>query len=527
MLPASYAMSPALAIHPGRQDLNPRGSERERWFSTVFDHVWDAVVMVGRDGLIRALNRTAQDWFQTTHQFALGRTANELVRLLSVPDRKLIRFPWTSGPVETPKAGCIVHGDGRERWVSYRIIPVDGTKGGVADVVLILHDESWRQQHEQDLGKLQRLEPLAVLAGGIAHDFNNFLTAVVGNVQLAKTMVANAEVHAALRDAEAACRAAAGTAKQLLRHVRGGNPVFRVQSLAEVIGEVARFATAGTPVRLEIALEHDLALVSFDRDQMNQVVQNLALNAVQVLSHGGILRISGRNLVASQDVLPPELAAKAGAKYVRIDFSDNGPGIAPENLLRIFEPFFTTKPAGQGLGLAVCYSIVRQHGGLLTVSSKLGVGSTFTLFLPSADGPVTPEEPVPSPAVKARLARILLVEDEEPVRRLTTKLLAKLGYRVTVADDGQQAMQVYNEARAAGDKFDVVITDLTLRGGIGGREVAAAILAANPDARLVVTSGFFDQPLLSEYRENGFRGALRKPYLIQDLQCAVQRALDN
>ncbi|MBV8899769.1 MAG: response regulator [Verrucomicrobia bacterium] len=520
-------MSPALALHAGRHELHARLSERERWLSTAFDHTWDAAVMVGRDGHTRALNRAAQEWFQTTHHLAVGRAVNEWVRLLSVPDRKPIRFPWSGGPVETPKAGCIVHGDGRERWVSYRIVPVEGTKGGITDTFLILHDESWRQQHEQDLGRLHRLEPLALLAGGLAHDFNNFLTAVVGNLQLAKAMVVNADAHAALKDAEAACRAAAGTAKQLLRFVRGGHPVCRIQSVGEVVQEVARFATAGTPLRLEIALDPELALVSFDQDQMNQVVQNLALNAVQVLPQGGTLRIAGRNVVASHDALPVELGAKAGARFVRIDFSDNGPGIAPENLVRIFEPFFTTKPAGQGLGLAVCYSIVRQHGGLLTVTSKPGAGSTFTLFLPSADGPVTPEESAPSPAVKARLARILLVEDEEPVRRLTTKLLASLGYRVTAADDGERAMQAYHEARTAGDEFDVVITDLTLRGGIGGREIAAAIRTANPEARVVVTSGFFDQPLLSEYCEYGFCGALRKPYLIQDLQSAVQKALET
>jgi signal transduction histidine kinase/CheY-like chemotaxis protein len=484
--------------------------------------------MVGRDGLVRGVNRTAQEWFQTTDPLALGRPINELFRLLSTPDRKPIRFPWNGGPVDPPKAGSIVHDDGRERWVSYRVIPVDGIKGGAADVVLILHDESWRQQHEQDLEKLQQLEPLAVLAGGIAHDFNNFLTAVVCNVQLAKAMIANVDAQAVLKDAEAACRAAAGTAKQLLRYVRGGSPLRGIQPLGEVIGEVARFATAGTPVRLEIALDQNLAPVSFDRDQMNQVVQNLALNAVQALPNGGTLRISGRNVVASPEAgLPAELAAKPGARFVRIDFSDNGPGIPSEDLLRIFEPFFTTKPAGQGLGLAVSYSIMRQHGGLLTVSSKLGAGSTFTLFLPSADGPVVAEQPASSPAAKARSARILLVEDEEPVRRLTTKLLGKLGYRVAAAEDGEQALQAYHEARAAGNEFDVVITDLTLRGGVGGREIAAAILTANPDARLVVTSGFFDQPLLSEYRENGFRGALRKPYLIQDLQCAVQKALES
>lgn len=527
MVPASRAMSPALAIHAGRQEFHARVSEREQWFGTAFDHVWDAAVMVGRDGLTHALNRTAQEWFQITHQLAVGRAVNDWVRLLSIPDRKPIRFPWTGDPVETPKAGCIVHGDGRERWVSYRVIPVDGTKGGITDATLILHDESWRQEHEQNLGKLHRLEPLALLAGGLAHDFNNFLTAVVCNLQLAKTMVANADADAALKDAEAACRAAAGTAKQLLRFVRGGHPVCRIQSMREVIEEVARFATAGTRVRLEIALDPDLSLISFDRDQMNQVVQNLALNAVQVLPQGGRLRISARNVVASQDALPAELGAKAGAGFVRIDFSDNGPGIAPENLARIFEPFFTTKTAGQGLGLAVCYSIVRQHGGLLTVASRPGAGSTFTLFLPSADGPVTPEEPVPSPTVKTHLARILLVEDEESVRRLTTTLLARLGYRVTAADDGEQAIQAYHEARTAGDEFDLVITDLTLRGGIGGCEIATAILATNPEARLVVTSGFFDQSLLSEFRESGFRGALRKPYLIQDLQSAVQKALEN
>lgn len=521
-------MSSAFAIQPGCEEFHPRISERECWFAIAFDHVWDAALMVGRDGLTRAVNRIAQEWFRITHQPALGRPVNELVRLLSVPDRRPVRFPWSGGPVETPKSGCIVHEDGRERWVSYRIIRVDAARGGAADVILILHDESWRQQHEQELGKLQRLEPLAVLAGGIAHDFNNFLTSVVGNVQLAKTMVANADAHAALKDAEAACHAAAGTAKQLLRFLRGGSPVRRTQPLGEVVREVARLATAGTAVRLEIALDRDLSPVSFDRDQMNQVVQNLALNAVQVLPNGGTLRVSGRNVGASDDPLPAELAAKAGTKFVRIDFSDNGPGIAPDNLLRIFEPFYTTKPAGQGLGLAVCYSIARQHGGLLTVASKPGAGTTFTLFLPSAQGdPVVPEEPVAPPVAKTRLARILLVEDEEPVRRLTAKLLAKLGYRVTTADDGEEAIQAFHEARRRGDEFDVVITDLTLRGGIGGREIAAAILAANPDARLVVTSGFFDQPLLGEYHQNGFRGALRKPYLIQDLQCAVQKALEN
>jgi signal transduction histidine kinase/CheY-like chemotaxis protein len=384
-------------------------------------------------------------------------------------------------------------------------------EGEVAQRVAELH------RAEAELLKAQRLESLGVLAGGIAHDFNNLLMVILGDLSMVARHVEGG-ARRWISDAEAAIERARQLTAQLLTFSRGGTPVRSAARVEDVIRESAAFVLRGSNARCEIDLPPGLRVVGIDTGQINQVVNNLLLNAIQAMPSGGSIRITGRNV----DEVP---GATEPGSYVEISIRDEGMGIPEHNLQRIFDPYFTTKEGGSGLGLTTSYSIARRHGGLLTVESKLGRGATFKLYLPETEIPGEREDEAERDSQDLQGTRILIMDDDEAVREVVAAMLESLGCTVTGASDGEEALRAHVWARTAGQPFDAVILDLTVPGGMGGEETLRHLLRVDPGVRAVVASGYTNASVMSEYRERGFRGALHKPFRTEEVAEVLRRVV--
>jgi CheY-like chemotaxis protein len=290
--------------------------------------------------------------------------------------------------------------------------------------------------------------------------------------------------------------------------------------LADVVREAAQFALHGSPVKCEFNIATDLRPADADKGQIAQVVQNLVLNAVQAMPGGGEIQLS----LANETLTAAAVATLPAGNYLRLEITDSGRGIAPDHLARIFEPFFTTKEYGTGLGLATVYSVVQKHRGYITVESVIGRGTTFRMWLPAAriEPPVPPITTSPFEPIKGR---VLFMDDEEPIRMMTQALLERLGLKVTVTSEGDEAVREYATARTAGEPYDVVIFDLTVPGAMGGADAMREILKIDPAAKGIVSSGYSSDPVMANFRAHGFRGSVPKPYRIADIARTIREVM--
>jgi PAS domain S-box-containing protein len=391
-------------------------------------------------------------------------------------------------------------------------------------IVVILTDITERELMRNELIKMQKLESIGVLAGGIAHDFNNILTGIMGNLSYAQVLLEPGhKARASLDSAEQASTRAAELTRQLLTFARGGEPIKQAASVAALINESLSLMLRGTKVRGEALVDADVWAVEVDAGQISQVLNNIVINAAQAMPDGGELRIFAENAIMDAGATP----ALAEGRYVRIRIVDTGCGVAPEMLDRIFEPYFTTKESGSGLGLASAYSIVTRHGGAAAVESKVGCGTTFTLHLPA-----TLATPATEPALEATHAatrsgrrRILVMDDETAICDIAKAMLGFLGYEADACADGAETVQLYQTALEADQVYAAVIMDLTIPGGMGGKEAARRILALHPAACLIVSSGYSHDPIMADYQAHGFCGVLTKPYNVTELGRTLEAAL--
>ena len=374
-----------------------------------------------------------------------------------------------------------------------------------------------REQVEEQLLRARKLESLGVLAGGIAHDFNNFLTVVQGNVEMAKLQLAPDEpVRAILDQTSGACQEAAFLSSQLLTFAKGGAPVRRLVSVAELVRNAVHLARAGAQTGMHVNIAADLCCAEADPGQIGQVLHNILLNARQAMPEGGIIEVNAANLITKD--------AAGTDPWVRISIKDYGCGIPADNLPRIFDPYFTTKPGGQGLGLATAYAIIAKHRGNLSVESQPGFGTTFTIDLPASCQQLASPSLEPA-ALKSGTGRLLVMDDEEPIRRLLETVLINFGYQVETARDGAEAIALFENAKALGREFDCALLDLTVRGGMGGMEAARKLKEIAPGLKLVVSSGYADAPVVSDFRRYGFDGVLPKPWTIAQIAELFERVL--
>ncbi len=387
----------------------------------------------------------------------------------------------------------------------------------------IAHDITEKKKLEQELLKAQKLESLGVLAGGIAHDFNNFLSGIMGNISLAKIEADQGEdVVEALDEALRVTSRASALTRQLLVFSKGGAPVKKTASISEVLKDSALFALRGSRVKCEFSIARELWPVRVDLGQFSQVIHNLVLNAVQAMPEGGNIHLHACN--ASPEALSG-LPLEAG-RYVEITLQDEGLGIPQEHLAKIFDPYFTTKHKGSGLGLTMTYTTINAHDGHIAVDSEMGKGTTFRIYMPASW-----EELVECEDRAVRLkkgkGKILVMDDEESIRKVTEKILMELGYEVRCASDGAETIALYRDAAQSGRPFDAVIMDLTIPGGMGGKETIRQLLSVDPQVTAIVSSGYSNDPIMSEFEKSGFRGVATKPYSIEKLSWILHDVLEN
>jgi len=359
---------------------------------------------------------------------------------------------------------------------------------------------------EEEILKAEKLESLGVLAGGLAHDFNNVLTTILGNVSMAKYQASpESDIFELLSEVEAASKRAQSLTNQLLTFAKGGAPVKETASLADIIKESSGFVMSGSKSVCELSIADNLWPVEVDVGQISQVIHNIIINANQAMPEGGVIKIRAGNLIIDEG---NERQLKPG-RYVRMSFNDEGMGISEKHLSKIFDPYFTTKHAGSGLGLAATYSIIRRHGGIITVETQMEIGTTFHICLPASEKPVPDKERAELLTGKGK---ILVMDDEAPLRKMYGMVLGKLGYTSEFAEDGDEALRMAKEAKQASKPYDAAILDLTIPGGMGGKEAIQKLLEIDPEIRAIVSSGYADDPVMADFQEYGFKGRLAKPF---------------
>ena len=388
-------------------------------------------------------------------------------------------------------------------------------------------DITGRKRAEGDRQRVDKLESVGTLAGGIAHDFNNLLTGILGNIEMAKKYSEDGEMSRAsamLSEAERASLRAKDLTQQLLTFAKGGAPIKKLASITELAKKTVTFTLSGSNVKCQFDLPDDLWALECDEGQIGQVISNIVINAEQAMPQGGILKLSARNtVIGTGGTLPlPK------GNYVEIIIEDHGIGIPREHLERIFDPYFTTKHRGSGLGLATSYSIIKNHGGHIRVESELGVGTTFYVYLPASNKPVRKIRK--KQALRSSLiaqGRILVMDDEEIIRKMLSNMLGVFGCKATLAKDGAEAIEKYTEAKKSGQPFDAVILDLTIPGGMGGREAIKKLIEIDPDVKAIVSSGYATDPVMADYKKHGFSAVVTKPYSAGELERTLRSILET
>src|SRR5438067_7287422 len=397
----------------------------------------------------------------------------------------------------------------------------------IGGISVFFRDISERRKTESERLTTSKLESLGTLAGGIAHDLNNILTVISGNIGLAQIEAPadSGSLLGFLSKAGQAAQHAAHLSSQLLTFSKGGAPLKKVVSIGELLEHSAEFALYGSNLRSDFDIAVDLWKAEVDAGQIEQVVNALMLNAREAMPQGGTIRVRARNVIFEENTnqpLPP-------GRYLKVTISDRGTGIADDLRTRIFDPYFTTKPTATGLGLAISYSIVKKHGGLLLLESTSSEGSVFSFYLRASESAANagPESRAGGRPFHYNHQRILVMDDEEAIRELTSQLLGTLGYEVTAVPDGLEAVRLYERALRKGEHFQAVILDATVRGGMGGVATIERLRSMDPKVNAIICSGYSDEAALSEFLAYGFRGALPKPFTRSELADALQRAFET
>jgi len=395
----------------------------------------------------------------------------------------------------------------------------------------IVRDVTERKEMREEIVRARKLESLGILAGGIAHDFNNLLSVILGNIDLTgEYMKPDAGGSGFLKAAETASLKAKDLTNQLITFSKGGAPLKKAGSVGDMLRETANLALSETDVKCEFFIPPDLRHVEFDEGQMRQAFRNLIANAAESMPGGGSVAVTAENIGTGSETSEKSLPLPQG-NYVRIIIRDQGVGIPEENLPRIFDPYFSTRDRGtqkgMGLGLTITWSVITRHGGRITVESELGTGTAFTIYLPAYEKETEETEarkPGKRPAEgkpAVRRGRVLVMDDEEMVRELASQMLDRIGYDAELAGDGAEAVELYKIAMNSGKPFDAVVLDLTVKQGIGGMETVRLLLKTDPRVRAVVSSGYSNDPVMTDFGRYGFRGALAKPYTMKELADAL------
>lgn len=490
--------------------------------------IGDAVITTDIEGRVTFLNRVAEKLTGWSDGEAKGKNSQQVFNIINEktgercasPVQRVIELGRIFGLANHT---ALISRDGSARSIADSGAPIRDDESKIIGVVIVFRDITNEQRMEEEILKGRKLEAVGVLAGGIAHDFNNILAAILGNIELVTHRISekDGKVVSLLNDAQKATRRATKLTQQLLTFSKGGEPVKETTSLPELIKDSADFVLPGSRISCDYDFAADLWAVDIDSGQISQVIQNIIINADHAMPDGGKIKISCINV---KDPASDALLSVNQGRFVRISIKDSGVGIPREIIDKIFDPYFSTKQHGSGLGLAICHSIINKHDGYLTVNSLPGKGTTFVFYLPAvfSDGD-TEESSKVTRAVKS--ARVMVMDDEDMLRTLAESQLSALGHESVLVADGEQAINKYQELQDCGMAVDLVIMDLTIPGGVGGQEAAQKLLQIDPKAKIIVASGYSNDPIMANYQKYGFQAAIAKPFDLKELSNAIASVL--
>ena len=502
--------------------------ELEERFRVAFHTSPDAININKMDGTYVEINEGFTDLTGYTKDDVIGKSSRD-IKIWDIPeDREMLieglkkegiirnlesRFRMKDGSCKTALLSANI--------IMLQEIPhiLSVTK----DITKLRETEKAHQELQLHVSHARKLDSIGVLAGGIAHDFNNLLTSILGNIDLALANLASEDIPRILDEAKRASLRARNLTQQLLTFSKGGHPIKNVSSIRDIIEDTDGFILRGSDVKCEYSIQEDLHNVAVDSGQISQVIQNLVINAKEAMANSGRIEISCQNYNNND----AKLLTLPRGDYVRISIKDHGAGIPGSHLENIFDPYFTTKQQGSGLGLALSYSIITRHEGRIFAESTPGEGSTFTFYLPAVhEREQVEKKPNEIKKSNARYS-VLVVDDDEVVRSVVKSMLDHLGHNSICVADGEEAIKKFKQAEDTGSPFDLTIMDLTMPGGMGGEEVAGKILAVNPGAKILVSSGYSNNPVMANYRNYGFSGTMAKPYQLEELEKIIGKMLDG
>jgi PAS domain S-box-containing protein len=524
----SVATATAFDITERKRAEEMLAAEKERLAITLRS-IGDGVIATDIEERVMLINRVAEKLTGWNQEEAIGKPLSEVFHIINESSGEVCESPakkaMQSGQVMTLASQTVlVSKSGKEYPIADSGAPIRDQNSKIIGVVLVFRDTSIERQREEELLKASKLESIGILAGGIAHDFNNILTAISGNLSLARRFIEpQNKAYLRLNETEVAILRAKDLTQQLLTFARGGAPIKRTSSITPLLEETVNFALSGSNIQSEIQSQADLWLAEIDEGQISQVIHNLILNARQAMPLGGKLEIAAQNIYVDSRAVIQGIQLRAG-KYIKITVQDEGVGIAEEYLTKIFDPYFTTKQRGSGLGLATAYSIIKKHEGYIFVESALRTGATFSIYLPASDKSLAPKTAASEPVLLGR-GKILVMDDEEPLRNMIDDMLTYLGYEFAGAASGEEAIGLYRQAMQSNAPFDAVLMDLTVPGKMGGEEAVKKILALDPQAKCIVSSGYSTAPVMAEYKKYGFVAVIAKPFQITDLNEVLQHVL--
>jgi PAS domain S-box-containing protein len=498
-----------------RKKLEHALRESEELFRTLCDSAPIGIFRAGRDGSIIYIN---PHWEKISGLSADESLRHGWLKAFHPDDHEIKRKIWLEAVAARHPCSLeyrVLTPQGTVVMIRMQAKPIMDHVGNCIGYVGIVEDITELRQAIQEKTRTQKLESLGVLAGGIAHDFNNILTAIVGNISLARMQLQYPEkVVQRMAEAENAAARAKDLTQQLLTFARGGEPVQKVVKVDSLLKESAIFALHGSAAKCKFVLADNLWPVEADEGQLSQVFNNLVINAVQAMSNGGEITIGAEN----------DSYKIKGKRCVKISVSDSGIGIPEPYSQKIFDPYFTTKQEGSGLGLATCFSIITKHDGIITFESTMGKGTTFYVYLPALEQDRMADHNAEMDVVHGS-GRILVMDDEEVVREIAQAMLIELGYMVECAKNGSEAVDIYRKRMEEGTPFSAVIMDLTIPGGMGGKEAINLLLKNDPNVKAIVSSGYSTDPVMASYRDYGFVAVLSKPYLLQEMSTILQDCL--
>jgi PAS domain S-box-containing protein len=523
------AKGKTVSLWGAAQDITSRkqaetalAAEKER-LAVTLRCIGDGVITTDTQGNIVIMNKVAEKltgWRLSEAQgkplMTVFHIVNEQTRLPGEnPAEKVLA---TGGIVELANHTLLISRDGTERVIADSGAPIMDLDSVTIGVVLVFRDMTEKQKLLDVIQRTDKLDSLGVLAGGIAHDFNNMLAGIFGYIDLALESTTDKQVTEYLNKSLGVFRRAKDLTQQLLMFSKGGAPQRKTSELAPLIKECVSFVLSGSKVACDYAIDEDLWLADFDNNQIGQVIDNLVINAQEAMPLGGKIVISAKNAVMKEG---EQLLLKAGM-FIKLSIADTGIGIPADLLKNIFDPFFTTKQKGHGLGLATCYAIVQKHEGSIEVESVMGKGSTFHVFLPASQR-VTVQAVSRAAVSHTGRGKILIMDDEPAIREVLGCFLKSMGYTTCEAKDGEEALRLYTEAAMSGSPIDGAFFDLTIPGGMGGKETVAQLRKHAPHLPVYASSGYSEDPVMARPAEYGFTDSIRKPYRKEELAAMLGR----